>query len=191
MNVPSDSLDTVSVDGGKEPSLQEEDVEKGLDPATSEEQAVEPPYSVFGKGMKIWIIFLVSTSALISPFGATTFLPALNVISDVLDITPTQVNLSITTYMVRYMYSSLFNPIPFSPYARLTVTDCSGHCTGLYRYHVRQQRKEIGLHSLFRHLLHREHWSCTTDELRCSFDFAHGSSRRWYCHYCTELCRCC
>jgi hypothetical protein len=29
------------------------------------------------------------------------FLPALNVLSNVLDITPTQVNISITTYMVR------------------------------------------------------------------------------------------
>ena len=60
----------------------------------------EPPWSVFSKRMKIWIIFLVSISALISPFGASMFLPALNVLSDVLDITPTQVNISITTYMV-------------------------------------------------------------------------------------------
>lgn len=59
-----------------------------------------PPYSVFSSPMKIWIIFLVSVSALISPFGATTYYPALNVLTDVLHITPTMTNISITTYMV-------------------------------------------------------------------------------------------
>lgn len=64
-------------------------------------QVSGPPYSIYGRGMKVWIIFLVSVSALISPFGATTFLPALNVMSKVLHVTPTQTNISITTYMVR------------------------------------------------------------------------------------------
>jgi hypothetical protein len=60
-----------------------------------------PPYSIFGPGTKMWIIFLVSISALISPFAATTYYPALNVLSDVLHVTPTMVNISITTFMVR------------------------------------------------------------------------------------------
>jgi hypothetical protein len=60
-----------------------------------------PPYSIFGPGTKMWIIFLVSISALISPFAATTYYPALNVLSDVLHVSPTMVNISITTYMVR------------------------------------------------------------------------------------------
>jgi hypothetical protein len=92
---------------------QDIDLEKaGLRPDL-ERQFSEPPWSVFSKGMKIWIIFLVSISALISPFGASMFLPALNVLSDVLDITPTQVNISITTYMVclRNIYSSLWKRI--------------------------------------------------------------------------------
>ena len=77
------------------------DVEKdGVVQPTLQRTMSEPPYSVFSKGMKTWIIFLVSVSALISPFGASMFLPALNVLSDVLHITPSQVNISITTYMV-------------------------------------------------------------------------------------------
>lgn len=64
-------------------------------------EASGPPHSIFSKRMKVWIIVLVSWSALISPFGATFFLPALNVLSDVLHITPTQTNLAVTTYMVR------------------------------------------------------------------------------------------
>lgn len=83
----------------KEPS-QELDVEKTAGQKVAEQQSSEEPYSVFSEGMKIWIIALVCISALISPFGAAMFLPALNAISDVLHITPVQVNISLTTYMV-------------------------------------------------------------------------------------------
>jgi hypothetical protein len=79
----------------------EVDVEKNGRPDDLHRQVSGPPYSIWSKGAKIWIIFLVSVSALISPFGATTFLPALNVLTGVLHITPTQVNISVTTYMVR------------------------------------------------------------------------------------------
>jgi hypothetical protein len=94
------SDDNVDVTSEKERRSQEGDFEKDGLQADLERQASEPPYSVFSKGMKSWIIGLVSISALISPFGASMFLPALNVLSNVLDITPTQVNISITTYMV-------------------------------------------------------------------------------------------
>jgi hypothetical protein len=80
----------------------DQDAEKnGPQHGRLQRQISEPPYTIWGRGAKIWILFLVSISALISPFGATTFFPALNVLTEVLDITPTQLNLSITTYMVR------------------------------------------------------------------------------------------
>jgi hypothetical protein len=76
-----------------------QDVEKGAE-LTLERQVSGPPYSIYTSRMKIWIIFLVSVSALISPFGATLFYPVLNVLSDVLHVTPTKTNVAITTYMV-------------------------------------------------------------------------------------------
>ncbi|KAF3001779.1 hypothetical protein E8E13_001287 [Curvularia kusanoi] len=76
------------------------DIEKNAPHATLQRQVSAPPYSVFSTRMKSWIIFLVSISALISPFGATLVLPALTVLTGVLDITPTQANISITTYMI-------------------------------------------------------------------------------------------
>ena len=98
------SKDTMSDDNedlaNEKDASQEADVNGSTQQTDLERQVSEPPYSVFSNGMKIWIIALVSVSALISPFGASMFLPALNVLSDVLDITPTQVNISITTYMV-------------------------------------------------------------------------------------------
>lgn len=106
MNKSKDDIETTNEEEQlEEPHdlevTEEIDLEKnGAAAAALQRQDSGAPYSVFGKGMKIWIIFLVSVSALISPFGATTFLPALNVLTEVLDITPTQVNISITTYMV-------------------------------------------------------------------------------------------
>ncbi|KAJ4345832.1 uncharacterized protein N0V89_011967 [Didymosphaeria variabile] len=76
------------------------DVEKGTEKPALQRQGSGPPYSIFTPRMKIWIIFLVSVSALISPFGATLFYPVLNVLSDVLHVTPTMTNVAITTYMI-------------------------------------------------------------------------------------------
>lgn len=59
-----------------------------------------PPYSAFSPKSKMIIVALVSVSALISPFGATTFYPALNVFAKQLNVSPAMVNLSLTTYMV-------------------------------------------------------------------------------------------
>jgi hypothetical protein len=80
--------------------VDEVDEEKNGRPHDLQRQVSETPYTVWGSGAKTWIISLVSISALISPFGATTFFPALNILTDVLHITPTQLNISITTYMV-------------------------------------------------------------------------------------------
>ena len=59
-----------------------------------------PPYTIFGQKAKLFIVMSVSVSSLISPFGATTFYPALNVLARQLNVTPTQINLALTTYMV-------------------------------------------------------------------------------------------
>ncbi|KAL5121363.1 hypothetical protein ACEQ8H_000831 [Pleosporales sp. CAS-2024a] len=82
--------------------------EKGLRPEELQRQISGPPFTVWGRGAKLWIIFLVSISALISPFGATTFFPALNVLTNVLDISPTQLNISITTYMIAQAIAPAF-----------------------------------------------------------------------------------
>lgn len=91
-----------SLEDVREPANQANvDTEKNAQPNELERQVSGPPYTIWGSGAKIWIVFLVSISALISPFGATTFFPALDILTDVLNITPTQLNISVTTYMVR------------------------------------------------------------------------------------------
>ncbi|CAI6331408.1 unnamed protein product [Periconia digitata] len=77
------------------------DTESDSGPDTElQRQPSGPPYTVFTRREKSWITFLVSVSALISPFGATTFYPAMNQLSQVLGVNATETNISITTYMV-------------------------------------------------------------------------------------------
>jgi hypothetical protein len=102
MDLTKDNPDVYHDDDAGPVGFQNEvHAEKNAPPAELQSQISRPQYTVWGSYAKIWIMFLVSASALISPFGATTFFPALSVLTDVLDITPTQLNISVTTYMVR------------------------------------------------------------------------------------------
>lgn len=76
------------------------DLEPGPRDNALQREMSGPPYSIFSERMKRWIIFLVAVSAVISPFAATTYYPALNTMSRVLHVTPTLTNVSVTTYMV-------------------------------------------------------------------------------------------
>lgn len=59
-----------------------------------------PPYTIFSKRTRIFIVFMVAVSALISPFAATLYYPALNPLAEQLKVSSSKINLSITTYMV-------------------------------------------------------------------------------------------
>ena len=63
-----------------------------------------PPYTIFSPRAKMFIVMSVSVSSLISPFGATTFYPALNTLAKQLNVTPALINLALTTYMVCGLY---------------------------------------------------------------------------------------
>ena len=77
-----------------------EDVQQAAPRLELQRTVSGPPYSIFTPRAKIFIVVSVSISSLISPFGATTFYPALDVIAKDLGVTPTLINLSLTTYMV-------------------------------------------------------------------------------------------
>lgn len=64
-----------------------------------------PPYTIFTAKSKTFIVVAVSISSLISPFGATTFYPALDTIAADYGVSPTLINLSLTTYMVSNLTS--------------------------------------------------------------------------------------
>lgn len=73
------------------------DVEKqpeGVDPA------LPPIYSIFTTWQKRFIVLAAATTAFFSPLSAQIYFPALTTISKDLHVTSSQVNLTVTTYMI-------------------------------------------------------------------------------------------
>lgn len=77
-----------------------------------------PPYTIFTAKAKMFIVVAVSISSLISPFGATTFYPALDTIAADYGVSPTLINLSLTTYMVSCFDSHSIADYPDHCHAR-------------------------------------------------------------------------
>jgi hypothetical protein len=67
------------------------------------------PYSVFSKTQKRLIILTASLTSSFSPLSANIYYPALNSIAKDLRVSPSQINLTITTYMV--CYCMMLSPI--------------------------------------------------------------------------------
>jgi hypothetical protein len=60
------------------------------------------PYSVFTSTQKRLIILTAALASSFSPLSANIYYPALNSIAKDLRVSPSQINLTITTYMVYY-----------------------------------------------------------------------------------------
>ena len=60
----------------------------------------QKPYSIFTKHQKRFIILAATIASTFSPLSANIYFPALNSIAKDLKVSPTQIDLTITTYMV-------------------------------------------------------------------------------------------
>lgn len=67
-----------------------------------------PPYSRFTHRQKIGITLSVSFLAIISPLSGQIYLPALNELATDLHVSVSQINLTITAFMVRFLSPQLF-----------------------------------------------------------------------------------
>ena len=61
----------------------------------------EPPFSIFSRKEKTFIVVLASLAALFSPLSANIYYPALTVLAKDLNVSNTLINLTITSYLVR------------------------------------------------------------------------------------------
>lgn len=68
--------------------------------ATLSRVSTGPVYSAFSKGMKKWIITMVTISSFVSPMTANIYFPALNPIAADLGVSINLINLTLTTYMI-------------------------------------------------------------------------------------------
>lgn len=63
-------------------------------------QAVQAPYSSFSLWEKRFIVLGAALSAFFSPLTAQIYFPALNVVAQAFDVSTSQINLTVTTYMI-------------------------------------------------------------------------------------------
>ena len=60
----------------------------------------EPPFSIFSRSEKTFVIIMASLAALFSPLSANIYYPALTVLAKDLNVSDTLTNLTITSYLV-------------------------------------------------------------------------------------------
>ncbi|KAI1267032.1 chloramphenicol resistance protein [Xylariaceae sp. FL1019] len=59
-----------------------------------------PPYSVFTPNMKRWIVAMNCVSAFMSPITGNIYFPAIPTLADSLGVSVSQINITVTTYMI-------------------------------------------------------------------------------------------
>ncbi|KAH8808032.1 MFS multidrug transporter-like protein [Xylogone sp. PMI_703] len=91
----------VTISLGKDIENQGEDVQANVEELKRSETASSgPPYSSFGSLEKKFIVFSATMAAFFSPFTAQIYFPALNTIAKDLNVSPSKINLTMTTYMI-------------------------------------------------------------------------------------------
>ena len=82
------------------PELIPPDVEAQVTAATLSRTISEKPYTVFSPRMKWFIVTMTSLASFFSPLSGQIYFPVLPILTKVYKITPSQTNVSITTYMI-------------------------------------------------------------------------------------------
>lgn len=111
-------------------------------------------YSVFTTSEKRLIILTAALASAFSPLSANIYYPALNSIAKDLHVSPSQINLTITTYMVRR--AAIHTP----PSIAYIPIDLPRHRTNIHRFLRRPGGPPTRLYLLFRDLHLRQHRAC-------------------------------
>lgn len=81
--------------------------EEKNDSVVSSEESVQlvepPPYTIFNKYERVLYAWVASVAAFASPVSTSIYYPALTVLATALNTSLQNINLSITTYMVRIL----------------------------------------------------------------------------------------
>jgi hypothetical protein len=94
------AADSVPIDSDQSEKEQSDDSQPGNALKKSTTSASDKPYSIFTTWQKRFIILAASVGSFISPLTSNIYFPALNTIASDLHVSITQINLTITTYMV-------------------------------------------------------------------------------------------
>jgi hypothetical protein len=168
---------------GPQPNLNSHDIEreKGdtqTDPEhkeqeQEEQQTPEPPFSVFSIAEKRFIVIIASLAALFSPLSANIYYPALNTLSADLHVSLSEINFTITTYLVCYYY-----PMPSSRSSTERDEDISRLSTAFHWKSFGRGWSAASLPHLFHYLYRRQYWSSRAKELSYLTGPSHDSELR-------------
>jgi len=169
-----------------QPSSDDNDVEKGPpgDVELSRTVSSGPPYTIFSRRMKQFIVFMAMAAGFFSPFSANIYFPALDQIAADLHITNALVNLTLTTYMI-------FQGLAPSTYSSTCCLDVMTNT--LYSIHGRPSR-HCRPTTRIHHWLHNIHWRmyrvCLVEVVRRSSRLEMlAECRRQWCGCISEWCR--
>lgn len=96
---PSPSETIVPASTGSQPANEEAIAEDGdLEELTAIRTG--PPYSVFSKRQKQYLVFMVTVAAFISPTSANIYFPALNPLARDLNVSDALINVTLTSFMI-------------------------------------------------------------------------------------------
>jgi multidrug resistance protein len=76
------------------------DLEKTAGETAQPSSSKEVQYSVFPRNQKYFIVFMASLGSFFSPLSANIYFPALNTLASHYNVTPSMINLTITTYQI-------------------------------------------------------------------------------------------
>lgn len=124
----------------------------------------QKPYSIFTKSQKRLIILAAAIASTFSPLSANIYFPALNSIAQDLKVSPSQINLTITTYMVRYPHilSMIHDLESWS-----NILDMSGSRTYIYGFFSWPGWAPTGIYFLFCGLYRGKYCPCSTTLFPC------------------------
>jgi len=117
-----------------------------------EQQPPKPPFSIFTSNERRFIVLMASLAALFSPLSANIYYPALNTLSEELHESLSKINLTITTYLVRLLSTSVVMKAQ-------RLADFPRASTDLHWESLRRDRSTAILHNLLRHLHRSKYWS--------------------------------
>ena len=136
-----------------------------------EQQPNEPPFSIFSSSERHFIVIIASLAALFSPLSANIYYPALNTLSEDLHESLSKINLTITTYLVRQLSTSVVTRAQF-------IADFPRASTGLHREPFRRDRSTAILHDLLHHLYWGKHRFGIASQLSYFARFTYGTELR-------------
>lgn len=139
----------------------------GPEPPSEQPIQAGQRHSVFSPKQKTVIVILASIAAFFSPLSANIYFPALNTIAHDLNVSNSRINLTVTTYLVFFLFLNEHHAIKTKSTNK--ILDFSRFSANIYGSVLGQRREETSLHSKLHHLHRCQCRAGLAKQLCCAF----------------------